>query len=93
MCHQNHRETPLAVEFLKGDHDVFGRFRVEIARRLVGQQDRRVVDECPGDGDALLLAARELARMALFPAVEAQCVQRVVHPDSAVRYVPGIKQR
>jgi hypothetical protein len=30
--------------------------RVEVARRLVGEDDRRPPDEGPGDGDALALA-------------------------------------
>ena len=33
---------------------------VQGAGRLVEQQDRRVLDQCAGDGDALLLAARKL---------------------------------
>ena len=41
----DHGERPLAVER---------------RRRLVGQDDRRPVDQRPRDGDALLLAAREL---------------------------------
>ena len=35
---------------------------VEVAGRLVGEQQRRVVDERAGDREALLLAARELMR-------------------------------
>ncbi len=37
--------------------------RVEVARRLVGQKDRRLVGEGARDGHALLLAARELRRI------------------------------
>ena len=33
---------------------------VEVARRFVGEDDARAVDQRPGDGDALLLAAGEL---------------------------------
>jgi hypothetical protein len=35
--------------------------RVEVRERLVEEQDPRLQHERPGDGDALLLAARELA--------------------------------
>jgi hypothetical protein len=35
---------------------------VEGARRFVGENQRRVVDERPGDGHPLLLSARELVR-------------------------------
>ena len=38
---------------------------VEAARRLVGEDQRRVVDERPRDRDALLLTARELVREVL----------------------------
>src|SRR5215469_3161464 len=44
--------------------------RVEVAGRLVGEQHRGVIDQRPGDGDALLLAAGELARQRLFPSGE-----------------------
>ena len=36
--------------------------RVEVAGRLVGEDDLRPAGQGPGDGDALLLAAGELAR-------------------------------
>jgi hypothetical protein len=40
---------------------------VEIARRLIGQQKRRIPNKGPGRSDALLLAAR-------------QCVRSMIHP-------------
>ena len=43
-------------------HLVAGR-GVEVAGRLVGQQQRRLVDQRAGDGHALLLPARELVGM------------------------------
>ncbi len=41
--------------------DVLGRGRIEVARRLVGHQQRRVVGQSAGDGRALLLTAGDLA--------------------------------
>ena len=41
-------------------HDFDTRLGIEISRRLVGQQDGGIVDEGPGDRDALPLTAREL---------------------------------
>src|SRR5271165_344411 len=38
-------------------HDLPGRVGIEVAGRLVGNDDARAVGERPGDGDALLLAA------------------------------------
>lgn len=49
------------------DHQQFDEFipchPVELARRLVGEYELRVVDKGTGDADALLLAPGELARM------------------------------
>ena len=41
-------------------HDLDAGLRVEIPGRLVGEQNRGVVDERAGDRDALALAAGEL---------------------------------
>ena len=49
-----------------GEDDVGG-VLVEIAGRLVGQHQRRLVGERAGDGDALLLAARQLRRAMIEP--------------------------
>ena len=43
-------------------HDLGAGLRVEVAGRLVGEQDRRVVHERARDGHALALAARQLVR-------------------------------
>src|SRR3954470_17941029 len=43
-------------------HDSGGIVAVEVAGRLVGQEQSRRVDQGASDGDALLLAARQLAR-------------------------------
>ena len=49
---------------------------VEVAGRLVGEQDRRIVGERAGDRDALLLAARELRRVVMAAIGEADLVQQ-----------------
>src|SRR5450759_3613829 len=43
-------------------HHLPGRFKVEVAGRLVGDQKRRLRDHRPRHSDALLLPARELVR-------------------------------
>ena len=50
--------------------------RVEVAGRLVGQDERRVGDDAPRDRDPLLLAAGELVR---------EVVGRVSEPDRGQR--------
>ena len=47
----------LAVQRLEQVQDLFGALRVEVARRLVGHEDRRIGDDGPCDRDALLLSA------------------------------------
>ena len=48
------------VELLENAHDFDGRFGVEVAGGLVGQEQLRAVNQGAGNGDALLLSAREL---------------------------------
>lgn len=52
--------------------DFGGRFRVEVSRRLVGQEDIRVVDYRPCNGDFLLLATRQLQRTGFSQVVDAE---------------------
>ena len=56
----NHQDglTEFLIElFERGQHE-FGVCGIEIAGRLVRQQNARVIDDGAGDGDALLFAAR-----------------------------------
>src|SRR3954454_17373790 len=79
---------PRAVDPVEQAHDPDTGRRVEVAGRLVCQQDRRPVDEGPGDGDPLLLAAGELVREAALLAREADEVEHLRH---GVRdRVPGL---
>src|SRR3954451_19668394 len=54
-----------AVDPVQQLHDPDRRLGVEVAGRLVGEQQRRVVDERARDRDTLLLAARELVGKAV----------------------------
>ena len=51
------------VELAEEAEDVGADVAVEVAGRLVGEDERRVGDERPGDGDPLLLAAGQLGRL------------------------------
>ena len=66
----------LPVEPLEQVEDLVGRLAVEVAGGLVGEQQRRVGDDRARDRDALLLAARELARVV---------VEAVAEPDDLER--------
>jgi hypothetical protein len=59
------------VEVAEQFHDRLARRRVEVAGRLVGQQQCRAADERAGDGRALLLAAGQLVRAVVQPVAEA----------------------
>ena len=61
-----------ALAQLRADLDV------ERAERLVEQQDRRLVGERPRERDALLLAARELALVAVAEAAQADEVEQLL---------------
>ena len=62
MSNNDDRDTAFAVQRLQRVHDVVRIARIEIARRLVGKEHARIINECPSDSDTLLLAPRKLAR-------------------------------
>src|SRR5580765_7672040 len=58
---RDHDDTPSQGRDLpEQGHDLVARARVEVSRRLVGQEQRGPVHQGPRDGHALALAAREL---------------------------------
>ena len=57
---------------------------VEVAGRLVGEDQLGVADQGAGDGDALLLAARELARPVLGAVGDADLVHHRVDARAAL---------
>ncbi len=58
-------------------HDLVTDLRVEIGGRLIGQDERRVVDQRPGDRHPLLLAARQLLGQEVEPLAETQVGQEL----------------
>ena len=58
--------------------------RIQIAGRLVGQQQFRLVDERAGDGDALLFAAGKLGRLVIQPVLEADAREQFAPRASRV---------
>ena len=63
--HEDERDADLALDALQLELHRLAQLQVERAERLVEQQRARVVDERAGQRDALLLAAGELARLAV----------------------------
>ena len=77
---------PVAPELLEQRHHLDAGARVEVAGRLVGEDHLGLADEGARDRDALLLSARELARMVIEPLAEADALERLVaRCDALVR--------
>ena len=58
-------------------HDHVAGLRVELAGRLVGEQDPRPVGQGPGDRDPLLLATGQLVRPVLRPPAQTHQLQQI----------------
>ncbi len=59
MGHHEDEDPTRLDDALEHLPETFARVRVEIAGRLVGEEDSRLEEEGAGDGNALLFAARE----------------------------------
>ena len=71
-----HGDAAVLIEVGQQFHDFHRSFRIEIAGRFVGQQHVRAGDDGAGDGDALLLAARQFGGGMIPPLFEAHLVER-----------------
>jgi hypothetical protein len=75
-------------------HDLQRQIRVEVAGRLVRDQQRRTRRDRAGDADALLLAGRQHDRRQVFLAEQADLVERRAHPPARLAAArPGDDQR
>ena len=70
----------VGVQLASSADDPGARARVEVARRLVGEHDRRPPEQCPRDRDPLALAARQLRRHVAEPVAEPDPVERRARP-------------
>jgi hypothetical protein len=73
---------PWRLRLLKDGHDLHARSRVEVAGGLVGQDEYRIFDQRPRDGDALLLTARELGGIVQLAVAQAHRAQTRSGPRS-----------
>ena len=76
LVRHEHDRDALFVQLLKERHDLDRHVAVEISRRLVGEQQRRLGDERSRDRHALLLPARQLARLVIQTIAESHASQR-----------------
>src|SRR5690606_11743622 len=73
---EHERRAARAGQFLHQADDAFAARGPETARRLVGEQDPRLMDERARERDALLLAARELRRIMIEPTAQAHALEQ-----------------
>ena len=74
-----------AVEFEEQFHNLFARFGIEVAGWFIGHQDGRVVDQCAGNGHALLLSAGKLGGAVVHAVTQADRFQRLLARGPCVR--------
>jgi hypothetical protein len=80
----DHHRRPLAVELAQQRQDLGARARVEVAGRLVGEDDRRPGDHRASDRHALALPARELLGAVVQSMAEADTLQRHLRGGAAL---------
>src|SRR5262249_23092871 len=74
--------SPALLLLAQKREDLISGGAVEVPRRLVGQQDPRILDERPRDRDALLLAAGEASGLVAHPVPEADLLQEILSPGA-----------
>ena len=75
MGDEDEGDADLLLNVLELLLHLLAQLQVERAERLVEQQHARLVDECAGDGDALLLTAGELGHVAVGVVLKAHQTQ------------------
>src|SRR5881409_444446 len=73
-------EPFLLVQPFHEFHDLVRGFRVQVPRRLVREDDVRLIDEGAGDGDPLLLTAGKLRGLLRGFVIEAHCGEGLAGP-------------
>src|ERR1043165_1171689 len=89
---EDERRPRLAIELFEKVEDVRGRVLVEVRGRLVGEDELRLGDHGPGDGDALPLPARELVGALLRLRRESDVIEPAAHARVA-RAAAGVLQQ
>src|SRR5262249_30171625 len=79
---QDDGNSAAVFQLLKDVHHLNAGAAVEMAGRLVGEEDRWSVQERPGDGHTLLLASGQLIRVMLGAVLKTDRGQRVERPPA-----------
>ena len=81
---RDHDDEAVLGDVLQDLHHLHARLAVERAGRLVGEQNVRIVDERPRDGDALHLAAGHLVRLFVELVAKANALERLFRALAAL---------
>src|SRR5712692_11059560 len=90
MRHHDDSLSTLAMQALKLLHNLHAAVRIEVPRRFISQESLRLIDECAGDGDSLLLAAGKLVGHMVSSVLEAN---QPKHFPGALPPLPGRNSR
>src|ERR1700682_2468467 len=93
LVRDQHDGAPLLVEIAQQPHDLEARFAVEVPGRFIGEEDCRVGHECPGDGDALLLPAREFVGQVAGAFQQTDRFERGHRPLAPLQVVARVNER
>ena len=80
----HHDSDASPVQLLKDSHDFNAGSAVEVAGRLIREQNLGVINERPRNGDALLLSARKLTGMMFLAALQTRPKQGRGQPAHAI---------
>src|SRR5579875_600560 len=93
LMRDQHDGIAFRVQTLKERHDLLTCMGIEGAGGLVSQENRRVIDERAGDGDALALAAGEFVWLVQHTLFEVHCAQSAASPlQPLLGRDPGVDQ-
>ena len=90
----DHDDEFVLRDFLDEVHDLNRGHRIQGAGRFVGEEDVGFVDEGPGDGDALALAAGKLIGFLRVKPFKTDIIQGLFGPGDAFFFLePGDRER
>ncbi len=89
MADDNRGDTHFVGQLAESVVDELGRHRIHFAGRFVGQQQRRVIGQGYGDGNALLFAAGKLRKLVMFAPLQPHQVEQFVSAAALVARQPG----
>ena len=85
---RNHDDRPtFFVKLPQKRQDLIPGIGIKVSRRFIGQDDRRVVREHPGQRHALLLADTQLTRFMLQTILQADGGQQFLGPLLSLRFI------